>query len=82
MTQASENPTPSQKRTKKSGAPGEDSESTRSSNGDMPLFQDMPPRHIKGTRRLIFAGLALIIALPVVIGLLFYLLRSLVTNPQ
>lgn len=48
----------------------------------MPLFQDMPPRQIKGARRFVIGGLILAIAIPIGIGLLFYVLRSLVVNPR
>ena len=45
--------------------------------GDMPLFKDMPARHVKGSRRTILAIIMIAILLPLVVGGLFYLLRSL-----
>jgi hypothetical protein len=45
--------------------------------GSMPFFKDMPPRHVKGSRRTIFAFIVVVILVPVVVGGLFYLLRSL-----
>lgn len=78
MSDADDNPKPAGK---KSG----DAASSKAEGpapGSMPLFKDMPPRHIKGARRFVIGGLILAIAIPVGIGLLFYILRSLVVNPQ
>ncbi len=46
-------------------------------SGSMPFFRDMPPRHVKGSRRTVFFFIAVAILLPLVIGGMFYLLRSL-----
>lgn len=51
-----------------------------STPGSMPFFQDIPPRHVKGSKRVIVVGLLLTIGIPIVLGLLFFLLRSMV-NP-
>lgn len=82
MTESSDNPTPPDKKADKKAGATKSSRAKRSSSGDMPLFQDMPPRHIKGTRRFVIGGLILAIAIPLGIGALFYVLRSLVANPQ
>ena len=86
MTDSSEKPkaedkTPAGKNPRKSGA-AKSSKDKGSTSGAMPLFQDMPPRHIKGTRRFVIGGLILAIAIPVGLGALFYILRSLVVNPH
>jgi len=47
--------------------------------GQMPFFQEIPPRHAKGSRRFILMGLLLAISIPIVLGLVFVLLRSLVS---
>lgn len=78
MTDSADNSSSERKKSR-----GDDSsKAKRAAGGAMPLFQDMPPRHIKGTRRFIIAGLILAIAIPTGLGLLFYVLRSLVVNPQ
>jgi hypothetical protein len=81
MIDSSEKPTPADKKPGKSSG-AKSSKAKSSSSRAMPMFQDIPPRHTKGTRRFVIGGLILAIAVPVGIGALFYFLRSLVTNPQ
>ncbi len=57
--------------------PEKDESSRDDEPGSMPFFKDVPPRHVKGSRRVIFAFIALVILVPLFIGGLFYLLRSL-----
>ena len=74
MTESDDNPKPAAKKS--------DGARSKKTGGAMPLFQDMPPRQIKGARRFVIGGLILAIAIPIGIGLLFYVLRSLVVNPR
>ncbi len=67
---------PSDKSGKTGKADGKNAEE-HEEPGSMPLFIDIPPRHVKGSRAAIFFFIALAVLVPIVLGVLFYLLRTL-----